>query len=280
MNQEADYCFIVNDAEQAFSDPLNLDPLLPAYSAKGWNLRARLAANDAYLEKGSAISLGERHVFYGFVLESKTFAGTFAVVVRGTDGAVEWYMDGLAAERPYPGGGIVETGFWLIYSSMTLRGLDGSEGPLMAGLQRLIGRGRAIVIGHSLGASIATLLAVDLSRYLLDGRTALRAIASPHPGDAIFAQLVASRIADARSVAYARDLVPMVPPSIPFLMRYTALPNRVVLPASDQICDKLLCNHHAVTYGILQDPAALAEIPADFPYRSCYPSLAAPAGGA
>jgi len=189
--------------------------------------------------------------------------------VRGTDGAVEWAIDAEGLQRKHPIAGLVEDGFWGVYSSMSYRDPGGSDAPLMGSLQRRISTGRCTVIGHSLGAAIATYLACDLSEFLLSGRIALRAVASPHPGDSAFADLVNFRVPDHTSFWYEPDRVPQVPPSLPDLS-YSALRNRVIIPAGG-IEDSGFCAHHAFSYAWKlggQEASDEAGASAD-PYRSC-----------
>lgn len=249
MIPDADYAAVVLDAENAFL-PGQLEPSLPAYTAANYSLRAYLTALDAIIRPGSALTLADTRAFYGWVLESRTFSGTFLIAIRGTIGAVEWVEDAETAERPHPSGGVVEAGFYGLYCSMGLRLPGGTDAPLMASLQKLIGNGRAIVAGHSLGAALATMFVYDLSFYLLNGRTALRAYASPHPGNSTFAAAVVARTPDAKGWAYERDIVPRVPPSTPWAS-YCALPGRIELPANANICDTPGCNHHLMSYGYL-----------------------------
>jgi len=267
-------------AEQMFADPLVQEPPLHPNMSPLWNLVGYLTATDALFRREQAVlgrvlravGLGTRRVFYGMLVRSKVNVGEYACIVRGTDGAVEWAIDAEGLQRKHPIAGLVEDGFWGVYSSMSYRDPGGSDAPLMGSLQRRISTGRCTVIGHSLGAAIATYLACDLSEFLLAGRIALRAVASPHPGDSAFADLVNFRVPDHTSFWYEPDRVPQVPPSLPGLS-YSALPNRKVYPASPEVTDNGFCPHHALCYAWLEGGAdALAEAgSAADPYLSCLP---------
>lgn len=249
---DVDYTVLALAAETMFRDPatgaecVGLEPPLPPTVASGWALRCWLTAVDALFRKSERLAVGARRVFYGFLAESRALPGTFALVVRGTEGAIEWAEDAeaLQIDYQYPGGvARVESGFWGIYRTMQ----DSRGNPVWRSVARAVGNGRCVAVGHSLGAALATYLAVDLAPLLTQGRTSLRAIASPHPGDPRFAALAAQRVPDHMAYWHRPDLVPQVPPSIPFVAEYCSLPNRTVLPAGG-IGDNPLCNHHALTY--------------------------------
>ena len=77
------------------------------------------------------------------------------------------------------------------------------------------GRKRLVLCCHSLGAAIATLLAVPL------GATHLVTIGSPRVGDAAFAAAIDAAPIDAVRIVDARDVVTRVPPRRLFGYRHT-----------------------------------------------------------
>jgi len=95
---------------------------------------------------------------YGYLASKE---GMYAAVIRGTDGAEEWIDNFvfIAEHRPqFPGR--VEGGFSDIYLSMQYRPLAG--GPtvnLVDGIKAAVGAADVLVLGHSLGSTLAECLA-------------------------------------------------------------------------------------------------------------------------
>lgn len=86
-------------AEDMYTDGSLNPPADPRIAGAGWDIVAYLTANDVLIpdpgapKQRLAIDLSKR-VFYGFLAKSKTDPTSFVVVVRGTDGLVEWLIDG------------------------------------------------------------------------------------------------------------------------------------------------------------------------------------------
>jgi hypothetical protein len=243
-------------AEAMYTDPDVLEPPADPYlAASGWQLRRYIAAADTVL--GAAAP----HVYYGFVAERTDAAGQYAVVVRGTERFVEWVIDAEFTLVKHPRAGEVEDGFWGVYTSMALVGSTSSM-PLVNDLAEFATAGSQVtVVGHSLGAALATYLAFDLATHFPRAKVSARIFASPRPGDEAFTQAVDAAIPDCRAYAYDRDLVPKVP----FSFGYAHLGSLVALPADPAIRDTPLANHHAANYAWLIDHptgAPVALLPA------------------
>ena len=75
-----------------------------------------------------SVQLGQT-VFYGFLARNHTDPTRFAAAVRGTSGFAEWVIDADFVPRDAPSspGATVEKGFYSVYASMTLVGLDGVQ---------------------------------------------------------------------------------------------------------------------------------------------------------
>lgn len=211
----------------------------------GWTVCGYLSGNDDI--DGHHI----RAACYGFVAHNA--AGEYVVVIRGTAGAREWVDDAKfrlkTPDAPFQGK--VENGFYTIYRSMRYRPA-GREGdmPLAAGIAALAGTRPLTVTGHSLGAALATYLALDLAATERCAQVALRAFASPRPGDSAFAAGFVKNVGDYQVINYRHDAVPKLP-----LMRFASLPAVRLLDASPQvtIAAGKTCSHHLISYIALLD---------------------------
>jgi triacylglycerol lipase len=228
-------------------------------TAAGWQVVAYVTGTDTVLRKGVAgpMQMAGTTTCYGFA--ARNVAGEFAVVIRGTDGFVEWIEDAEFIRIPYrpatalPAGSppiTVEQGFWGVYMSLRLLGPSGVDlGVLGPAVVALAGAtGPVTVVGHSLGSALATYLTLDLGRGGLGARASACLFASPHPGDQAFATLFDQTIADYRLFNYILDIVPRVPPS---LGGYQPLPRRTVIwpsTAEAVIRFDIGCNHHVICY--------------------------------
>ncbi|MBV8615701.1 MAG: hypothetical protein JOY66_18305, partial [Acetobacteraceae bacterium] len=144
--------------------------------------------------------------------------------------------------------------FWSIYASLALTTPAGASlGPVAPAIARAIGPGGTLtVVGHSLGAALATYLALDLARGGLAGRMAACLFASPHTGDKAFVDLFDKSVVEYRLFNYLLDLVPR----LPFGLGYEPLPRRTVVrpeTAEARIRYDIACNHHVVCYCAMLD---------------------------
>jgi hypothetical protein len=141
--------------------------------------------------------------------------------------------------------------------------------PLVAALKAITGAGALVVAGHSLGAALATYAAYDAA-LAMPGQVSLRAIASPHPGNAEFIGAVAAAVPDHCHWRNVNDVVPKVPVAL----GYEHLPNTVILQprtSALEIKSDWGCSHHLLSYIALMDDSALAAATshADLPYLGC-----------
>ena len=187
--ETARYGIYVQCAMDAFmADPTNLAPPPDPRLAPDWEVIGQLIAHDALLPQGAPLVLGGT-VNYGFLARSTADPLDHLAVIRGTADTVEWIEDGEFRPVLHPVAGKVEQGFWGIHSSMALV-LPGQQPAKAADaiLAALGGSGRVTVVGHSLGAPLATYLTLELA-YSLKGRLRGRFIASPRPGDWLMSAL-------------------------------------------------------------------------------------------
>jgi triacylglycerol lipase len=227
-----------------------------------------------HFSPGPLTALGQTVCYGTIVRRSDT---EVAVSVRGTDGFVEWVEDGqflptpynphtpLPAADPAP---FVEQGFWGVYCTLQLADPAGALlGSLASALLTLLKpTDHVIVAGHSLGATLATYLALDLARGPFAGQVSSCFFASPHPGNASFAALFDQTVGNYQVYNYLLDIVPRVPPGEAGYVSLRKL--KVIQPASAQadIRFDISCNHHIVCYLAMLDytqtMAELVPVPA------------------
>jgi triacylglycerol lipase len=255
-------------AEDMYTDG-SLNPTTdPRIAAAGWEVAAYLTANDVLIpdpddpHQRLGIDLSKR-VFYGFLARSKTDPTSFVVVVRGTDGLVEWLIDAefLLVRHPSYPATQVEQGFWGIYQTMNLA--DPATGATTyaiatQGIAATVGAGTVTITGHSLGSALATYLTLDVAVKLGPRATACL-FASPRTGDAAWAALFDSTVTSYQLYNYILDVVTHVP-----TLGYATLPKVTLLqPSAAQAHIRLdvFCNHHVICYCAMIDYAAAMAAP-------------------
>jgi triacylglycerol lipase len=241
-------------------------PLDSRLLARGWRSLGSLTAVDAIIRDiRKPIEANRR--WYGWLAKTPD---EFVVVVRGTDGWKEWLEDMEGDPMSVMGfPGRVEAGFFGIYSSLAFRSQTDDIAPFAA-IKGLVGSPPVTIIGHSLGAALATYLAYDLANpvWLGNGKVSARLFASPHPGDDKFAKAFGERVPDHMMWRNVRDVVPKVPVSL----GYSAVPKVTELTPGLDVKDSMACNHHALVYLSLIDPQldlATVMLPIDKPYAEC-----------
>ena len=241
----------------------------PRIAAKGWGIVGFLSAGDDIVKAGTSIrstlmGTGDR-VSYGYVA---TRNDEMVVVIRGTDGAEEWADDlDFLMQRHTTSGvpGLVDQGFFGIYATMQFHPLNKPDPgqPVVQAIKGVAGANQVRVLGHSLGAAIATYLTLDLN---LAGSPASACLfASPQTGDQDFVDYFEDKVSNYDLFNYERDLVPQVPKfDLLHLSTYEPLHQAKTIPVSGTaatVNDDPKCNHHLICYTALLDPAAyLAEM--------------------
>lgn len=255
------------DAQGSLAPPID-----PRCSGE-WTLVGHLVAKNALL-CGQKLQLGDA-AYYGFVAVNKNDATNLIAVVRGTELAVEWLenFEGLLIDRP--GIGWVEQGFDSIYGSMTyvaLNAAPAAAAPASAAAEiaKALRAGSTVtVIGHSLGAALASYLMLDLAAvpqrsYRVEGNL----FACPRAGGQDFVQRVDQTVDAYRVYNYMRDLVPHVPPSLPLPLplNFESFPQTTWIQAANAqavIENDPECNHHAYCYAAMLDFASVTISPAN-----------------
>lgn len=194
-------------------------------------------------------------LFYGFFAQSKTDPNAFVVAIRGTRTLKEAWndIDWSLARCDIPGGmGYVANGFLSIYKTggyMTPSGDDESR-PLREAFSRLpknVPPGLSMTVtGHSLGAALVTLFALErISISIL--KPTVYTFASPRVGDLAFVAQFNDKVPTSHRIYNWLDPVPYFPKN-PFDNYYHV--NRGQEIDSGWDVDPLdpLCTHALNTY--------------------------------
>jgi len=167
------------------------------------------------------------------------------IAIRGTDNIWEWVQDLKFLPRTFPnvdGAGLTDDGFTDMYLSFSFT--PAPTKTFLADLEALIPAAATVMIsGHSLGSSLATLLAMDMA-----GNTkvtfSLYTLASPRVGDLTFERLFDHIVPDAYRIANRLDIVPKTPP--PLL--YFHVGDETELIPGPEVKFDLVCEHAITTY--------------------------------
>jgi hypothetical protein len=128
----------------------------------------------------------------------------------------DWFNDFHALLVPANGiSGLVHEGFWKALDSLWPR-LSREVTDQLAGR-------KLYITGHSKGAGMANLAAM---RFAAEKgiKAIVRTFAGPHPGSEAFARGYNATILDSIRYEYADDIVPHVPPSLPFRHMFQTVP--------------------------------------------------------
>ncbi|MGA9668701.1 MAG: hypothetical protein WBQ94_05800, partial [Terracidiphilus sp.] len=186
-------------------------------------------------------------------------AGELVAIVRGTQTLLEWLHDFSFLFVPNPihaGGGLTEDGFTAIYRSMRA-GADPNSPSVISAIANLVRAGgisNITVTGHSLGAALATLLALDvgLNSGVGGKGTSAYTFASPRVGELFFQHTYDSVVPNTYRVYNRTDVVPQTP-----TYPYEHIGNDVELVSPmNSVQANLLCWHSIDTYLWLMDREA------------------------
>ena len=154
-------------------------------------------------------------VSIGLILQA---AGTGEVVIaiRGTEGILEWIHDAefLLVTCPFlAGAGHTEDGFTDMYTS--LRTGVAADSPSVVDALATLPFPQPVssltICGHSLGAALATLLALDVAANSTFKNPTVYTYASPRTGDPSFASTYNQVVPNTFRIANRMDLVPKLP---------------------------------------------------------------------
>jgi triacylglycerol lipase len=231
----------------------------PRITAEGWYVMGYITGNDNIIKSGKSIrrkildvsSDCDSRVCYGYLANNS--AGDYVAVIRGTDGAEEWFddFDFILCEPKAPLKGKVDGGFYGIYKTLQLSTNTNGDKQLAAGIVQTIAGANITVLGHSLGAALATYLTAELVALLPPSQVTACLFASPKTGNKDFVYYIQSNVKNYQVFNYKKDLVPLTPP-----LGYSALPNCTILSECQfdlTISPTPACCHHLICYIALLD---------------------------
>jgi triacylglycerol lipase len=133
---------------------------------------------------------------------------------------------------------------------------------LSDGIRGAVDNANVVVLGHSLGATLAEALAYELADPNCLGPSRVGAVmfASPKLGDADFIAGFQRRLTNYEVINYEHDIVPLVPPvDVTHLDIYHTLPNAgsSALPPRQPLSTvtTMGCCHHIIDYIAMLSPA-------------------------
>lgn len=239
----------------------------------GYELAAWITMQDFVIESTDP-------VFYGFIAHSLADTNRLVLAIRGTSDGIEWWDDADAILKiPFkvPGCGEVGLGFARIYDTLEViehpidiaaaapRSLK-EAGGFSRQVSELVRR-RATdgpraeeaaapvsieVTGHSLGAALATLYAMENAKTDKVPNPVLCTFASPFVGDSTFAAVFNDLQLTSWRIVNAQDIVPMLPPEI---LGFTHVATEQKFSSIGKVRPSFACWHALATYLYLIDPA-------------------------
>jgi predicted lipase len=222
---------------------------IAAIKAAGYDYVTTIYGNELATDYNP--HLGET-VSYGFLATSP--AGELVAAIRGTDTLYEWIHDAAFLFVPNPihsGGGMTEDGFTAIYRSLRA-GKDPNGPAAISEITTLVGGDQiqwVTITGHSLGAALATLLALDVSLNAGAKSTQAYTYASPRVGELMFQHTYDSMLPNTYRLHHRSDIVPKTP-----LFPYIHVGSDIELVSPFQgVNGTLACWHSLDTYLWLMD---------------------------
>ena len=145
--------------------PVPASPTTPALS---YTVLQTLYANDLATDLSPQPPSGGGWKIIGIVAVNAADPTDYVIAIRGTSNVWEWIQDAKFFPKPFgpvAGAGLTDDGFTVMYDSFSLTA--GSNGrTFMQDLIALIpATAKLTIVGHSLGSSLATLLAIDLAAH-------------------------------------------------------------------------------------------------------------------
>jgi len=184
----------------------------PVIPGKNYVVLKTIYSNDLATDINPQRPLAEGYKTIGIVARNTADPSDVFIAVRGTEGIWEWLQDFKFLPRPFPnvaGSGLTEDGFTDMYLSFSLT--PGPTGTFMKDLAALLPSNAVVTIsGHSLGSSLATLLALDLAANTKLS-VSLYTLASPRVGDLGFYNLFNHVVPNTYRIANRLDVVPQTP---------------------------------------------------------------------
>jgi len=214
LTQAILYAQLVNAADVI--PPQNTDNAAGQVISVGearYDVVTSLFANDLCTDMNP--QRGKARVSIGLVLQASG-GGEVVIAIRGTEGIQEWIHDSefLLEKCPFlAGAGHTEDGFTAMYLSMTT-----APDPISPSLTRWLSAPKfprpvtsLTICGHSLGAALATLLALDVAVNTPYKNPVVYTYASPRTGGPLFASTYNQAVPNTFRIAGRLDLVPKLP---------------------------------------------------------------------
>jgi hypothetical protein len=245
---------LIDFAYNMFQPGVLRPPVDPGIALAGYQFLYYLNANDFHSTE-----------FYGYIAASATTAGAYALVIRGTEDAKEWILDFAAIPVPFtpaPGAGFVALGFLSIYQTFAFidgAGVSHTLSQVIADLTAKPGGiTQFLVLGHSLGAALATLAAAELTIVNPNGvksKVSIYTYASPRVGFLDFAASFDRAVPTSFRIWNILDIVPQFP-TFPYIHVNGFGDSIVQTPEQlEQLLFTPPCQHHLADYQWLLDPA-------------------------
>jgi predicted lipase len=229
-----------------------------AVSAGGANYTVvtTIYANDLATDMNP--SRGDDEVSIGLICQAAQ-AGDVVIAIRGTEGTLEWIHDAEFLQVPCPflvGAGHTEDGFTAMYGSLRTDAAPNSPSVVNALAKLSFPRpvSSVTICGHSLGGSLATLLALDVAANTVFTNPALYTYGSPRTGDSLFASTFDQVVKNSFRIANRVDIVPALPPRAPVDYDHVLNPEELnpirLLPLPPKVLVKFDpgCEHSIITY--------------------------------
>ncbi len=230
---------------------------------------ANIFANDLATESNAARR--ELIVSIGFVAQDD--AGNVVIAIRGTHGIHEWLNDCRYCAVPYPflpDAGNTEDGFTEVYLSLRVGAQHGSPRLRDALADMVFPRPlkSLTLCGRSLGAALATLLALDLAANTPYKDLVVYTFASPRTGDCRFAEVFNRFVPKTYRIANRLDrITEVLPDFLGHITQYQHVEATSLLEPGDGVGHHIFCMHHLTTYvhlmaaqaGLSGDEYALRE---------------------
>ena len=217
----------------------------PSTPALAYTVQQTLFCNNLATDLSPQPPGGGGWSIIGIVAVNNTNPNDYVIAVRGTSGVWQWIQDAKFFPKPFapvPGAGLTEDGFTVMYESFSFNAALSST--FMQDVIALLPGGvNVTIVGHSLGASLATLLAIDLAAHSSLPLT-VYTLASPRTGDLTFSHVFNHTVLNCFRVVNRFDLVPKLPP--PLL--YFHVGDEVELVPGPEVKADVFCWHHLSTY--------------------------------
>ncbi len=187
---------------------------------------------------------------FGFIAKSPAPANDFVVAIRGTASIWEWVQDARFLRVTYPfatGAGESEDGFTDVYQSLVVASTGGIPRlvDVLKGILSPLANATLAIAGHSLGAALATLLALDVTESGAFATPEVITFASPLVGDPQFARTYNTEVPNTWRIANELDLVPKMPPSV---WGYDHVNQLFSINSFLKVKMDPACCHHLTTY--------------------------------